>query len=99
MTMTAPETIADPEMLDLDQYRERVGLSYDELATAIGVGTASQARRYALGERWPPPEVIDRILDVSCGAVTLHALHQRRAKWMRAHGRPRRVPVVRHPAE
>lgn len=89
----------DDRGIDLEAFRLREGMTFDGLAVAIGVSNASQARRYAIGERWPDPDVIERIEAVTDGAVTLFALHRRRAQWLREHGAPRRVPVTEYVAE
>lgn len=82
-----------PEGLDLEAFRVREGLTYERLAAEIGVGRASQARRYAMGERWPDPDILDRIVAVTEGAVSILAMHRRRAAWLREHRGIRRVPV------
>lgn len=93
-TKTEPYAAPTPDgHLDLEAYRQREGLTYEALATEIGVGHASQARRYALGERWPEPDTLDRVVALSCGAVSILAMHHRRAAWLREHRGVRRVPV------
>lgn len=81
--------------LDLETWRIREGLSYGALAGLLDKKQATEARRFALGERWPDPDVIDRIVAVTGGAVSVHALHRRRAAWLRKarNGRPKRVTV------
>lgn len=77
--------------LDLDAWRRREGLTWERLAEAIEVQGAAMARRYALGERWPDPETLDRIEAVSHGDVTVLAMHLRRKAWMKQRGGPRRI--------
>jgi len=79
--------------LDLEAFRVREGLTYERLATEIGVSHAAQARRYALGERWPEPDVVERVVAISDGAVSILAMHRRRAAWLKEHRGSRRVPV------
>jgi hypothetical protein len=79
--------------LDLEAFRVREGLTYDQLAAGIGVPHASQARRYAMGERWPDPDVMDRVVAYSDGAVSVLAMHIRRTKWVRENKPVKRVPV------
>ncbi|MEL6374610.1 MAG: helix-turn-helix transcriptional regulator [Pseudomonadota bacterium] len=79
--------------LDLDAWRVREGLTYEALADEIGVSGASQARRYAIGERWPDPDIINRIIKMSGGAISLLALHHRRTQFLRQKRR-RVVPVT-----
>jgi transcriptional regulator with XRE-family HTH domain len=79
--------------LDLETWRTREGLSYQALADLIGETRATQARRYAIGERWPDPDTLDRIVAVTEDAVSVLAMHRRRATWMNENGRPRRVTV------
>lgn len=87
------------EGLDLEAFRVREGLTYERLAADIGVAHASQARRYAMGERWPDPDILDRIVAVTEGAVSILAMHRRRAAWLREHRGIRRVPVTCHGGE
>lgn len=86
----ASETMRHP--LDLEAWRKREGLTYDALGVMIGVHPATQVTRYAVGARWPDPDLIDRIAAATGGEVTLFALHRRRAAWLRENGGPRRVP-------
>lgn len=66
--------------LDLEAYRREQNLTYRDIAERIGVSTPTRARMYALGEVWPrDPEVLDRIVEMSGGAVTIEAMHRRRA--------------------
>lgn len=86
-------------LLDLETWRVREGLTYEALADAIGVLGAATARRYALGERWPDAEVIERISRATEGAVGVLAMHRRRLAWCRANGLPRVPAVVERAAE
>lgn len=70
--------------MDLEAWRVREGLTYDALAPLIGVTVASQARRYALGARWPDPDVMERIEAVTAGAVSVLAMHRKRTEWLRS---------------
>jgi len=71
--------------MDLETYRQAAGLTYQELADRIGVASHSGAWRLARGEAWPhDPERIERIREVSGGAVTLEAMHKKRLDWWRA---------------
>lgn len=79
--------------IDLETWRSRERKTYEELATALRVSTPAQARRYAMGERWPDPDLIDRIAQISNGEVTLLALHQRRSGWLRRNKNARRSSV------
>lgn len=80
-----------PPGLDLETWRQREGLTFQQLASEIGTPSASQARRYALGERWPDPDVIETIKRVTLGEVTIFAMHRRRTQWFKHHGGIRRL--------
>lgn len=97
--MAAEGSSGRPDGLDLEAFRVREGLTYEKLAADIGVATASQARRYAMGERWAGPDVIDRIVAVTDGVVSVLAMHRRRAAWLRQHRKIRRVPVSSYEAD
>lgn len=98
MTSTAHQATATDahQPPDLEMWREREGLAYEALGQIIGVSSAAQVRRYCIGERWPDPDVIERVTAATGGEVTVYALHRRRAAWMQANGGPRRVPVRQH---
>lgn len=92
-------------VLDLDTWRNREGLTWqqvsdlmagDDPAAPLCEISAKTLRRFGRGERWPDPEVIDRIEQITGGEVTVLSLHRRRAEWLKASGRPRRVPVCLH---
>lgn len=84
--MSTHTDITDPGTLDLEEFRVWRGLTYDALAKLIPFSTARQARRYCLGERWPDPETIERILAITDRAVSLERMHQSRLAWLRARG-------------
>jgi transcriptional regulator with XRE-family HTH domain len=81
-------------LVDLETWRIREGLTYEALADAIGLPSTVTARRYAIGERWPEAEVIERIARATDGAVGVLAMHRRRLAWCRANGLPRGVAVA-----
>lgn len=82
--------------IDLEEWRQRQGLTYAKLAETIGVPSASQARRYALGEEMLQDERLEHVLAVSKGEVDLYALHRRRLAWRRSQAgeRPVAIPDV-----
>lgn len=96
------------EGLDLETWRRaqrsRTGLpmSYQDLADRIGVSTAMQARRFALGHAWPrDPDVPGRIVRVTQGEVTVFAMWQRRAQFCRQQRKERGgpgLPLIRRTA-
>ena len=97
MTAVTKMDMEAPVGADLEEHRIKAGLTYESLAASLGLKSPSQARRYALGERWPPVEVLDRALALSGGAVSVSAMHRRRAQFMRQrYVQP--VPVHEHPA-
>lgn len=70
--------------MDLEQYRIREKLTYEELAVVLQLNSRRMARFYALGMIWPKPPVVDLILSVTKGEVTLEDMHQRYADAFRA---------------
>lgn len=66
--------------MDLEQYRIREKLTYEELAEILQLNSRRMARFYALGLIWPKPPVLDLILSMTKGQVTLEAMHQRHAE-------------------
>lgn len=87
--MDSPIDIADRATarpasgLDLEEFRRARGLTYNDIASRVGLSTATHARRYARGERWPSdPAVLDRIVAMSGGAVTIEAMHRRRREFI-----------------
>lgn len=69
--------------LDLEEYRREQRLTYQDVADRLGLTGAPRARRYALGERWPrDPAVLDRIVEMSGGRVTIDAMHRRRRRFV-----------------
>ena len=86
-------------LVDLETWRVREGLTYEALAELVCLPSTVTARRYALGERWPDAEVIERITRATDGAVGVLAMHRRRLAWCRANGLPRVPAVVERAAE
>ena len=72
--------------MTLDEWRHTQNLTYSQLATKIGVTQAGTARRYALGEQWPRPETLDRIVAATNGAVTVDDMHACRVAWLKGQG-------------
>lgn len=99
--MTRPAYQFAP-MVDLDTWRKRENLTWPALADlvtgpdpahpAVPV-TAQTLRKYGLGMLWPDPDLIERIAVITGGEVTVASLHMKRAEWLKAHGRPRRVRI------
>jgi hypothetical protein len=79
---------------DLNGYRLLKGWSNRELTLAMGFSQKAEAlvAKYALGKRWPPPHVIDRVIEVSKGQITVAAMHRRYAEMQKGNrkygGRP-----------
>lgn len=71
--------------IDLESYRQETGETYQALGARIGVPDPGQVRRYALGMRWPGPEVAEQIVLASRGRVTIAAMHARHLSWVREH--------------
>lgn len=70
--------------VDLETFRVKSNLSYQQLAKLIGVPQAKQARSYALGHRWPRDgAVLDAIVARTNGGVSIEAMHRRRSIYQR----------------
>ena len=88
--MTQIESLQDaanPVMaqeLDLEQWREKEGLTYAKLAEVLDISTVAMAWRYANGEARLSDERIEYVLQVTNGEVSTYALHRRRMQWLRA---------------
>lgn len=82
---------ATPEM-DLEDYRQAEGLTYEQLSDQLGVSSCSLMRRYSIGETRIPEERVDQFIARTDGRVGLYALHRRRVKWL-AENRRRPEPV------
>lgn len=82
--------------IDLALWAEREGLTPGAVAVALSSRgesvSMSTVRRIMRGERWPDADMIERIVDLTGGDVTLFALHRKRAAWLRAHP-PAALPV------
>ncbi len=71
----------------LEDFRTNEGLTYEALATLIGVSSARQAQKYAAGEAMPRAEIVERIRLVTNGAVSPNDLHETRIEWLRSKGK------------
>ena len=80
--------------LDLESYRQEIGETYQALGDRIGVSDPGQVRRYALGMRWPGPEIAEAIVLASRGRVTIAAMHARHLSWVRERRRRCRVELA-----
>lgn len=56
--------------MNLHDWIKSKRLSYAKAAQALGLPTATTARRYAKGEHIPRPPVMQQILEATSGAVT-----------------------------
>lgn len=69
--------MSTPQDGTLQAWRQSRGLSLAKAAAELGipgVNAAETLRRYEAGIVWPRPEVLDRILSASNGAVTVEAM-------------------------
>ena len=80
----AREVDAPAPEIDLAEWRERQGLTWQQLAEIFGWSGTSQARRIAIGAVQADPRDIERIREVTGGQVGIFALHQRRLAYIRA---------------
>lgn len=55
--------------MTLDEYRKEKGLTYNDIAAAIGLGNPMTVMRYCKGQRIPKPDMMKKIYDFSGGAV------------------------------
>ncbi len=65
---------AAPPPVDLESLRQYRGMSYPQLAVALEVNHATQARKYALGHAWPRPDILLRILKWGGGRLSIFAM-------------------------
>ncbi|PWE58360.1 hypothetical protein DEM27_00045 [Metarhizobium album] len=54
-------------------------------ALRLGVGHARNFQKYETGENRPDAPMIDRIIEMTGGAVTLQDMHEVRLEWLREH--------------
>jgi len=73
--------------MDLEQFRISRRLTWQQLSDLTGAKSASQARRYALGEQWPREDRLQQIIDACEGLVDVLSMHRRRMDWCRRHRR------------
>lgn len=71
----------------------------------LGVGHARNFQKYETGENRPDAPMVDRIVQMTLGAVTLDDIHLQRLEWLREHkpeafyGFPVRLPeLLQHEA-
>jgi len=77
--------------MDLEQYRQNHGLTYQQLADLLGVRQSKQAHAWALGTNWPLSERLQKILRKTKGEVTIEDMHARRMAFLQAESRAARV--------
>lgn len=82
---------AHPEM-DLEDYRQAEGLTYEQLSERLGVTSISLMRRYCIGETRIPEGRVDQFIARTKRRVGLYALHRRRLAWLAAN-RQQQVPA------
>ncbi len=68
---TADSMEAPAPPVDLETLRQYRALSYTQLARELGVNHATQARKYALGQAWPTPIILRRILTWGGGRLCI----------------------------
>lgn len=73
--------------VSLEAWRTEEGLTYEALARRLALGSPRQAQRYARGERIMPPDLMDRVMTLTRGRVTLFAMHAARREWLASHVR------------
>lgn len=75
-------THASHTSLDLDAWCRQTGMRNRDLADLLAVPTGT-ASRYRTGQRRPTDAMMDRILDMTAGAVTPTAMHKARMRRLR----------------
>lgn len=69
--------------MHLKKWRLTQTLSMAEAAQRMGLESARTYHRYESGENRPDAPLVERILSVTEGAVTVQDLHQQRLDWLR----------------
>ena len=77
----------------IDMIIANPAVSQGQLATQFGINV-TQAWRYAQGAAWPDADVVDHIVAIANGDISVLAMHQRRSRWLREKRGGRRVPVT-----
>jgi transcriptional regulator with XRE-family HTH domain len=68
-------------VMTLDQWMKEQGITAEKLSAEIG--TSSEAvRRYRSGSRMPGPEIAERIVAATNGAVAIQDLHDARLAFL-----------------
>ena len=67
-------------------------------ASLLALDSARAYQRYETGENRPDAHVVERIIQVSNGAIRLDDLHQQRLSWLRVN-RPDLVAEIMEAAE
>lgn len=80
--------------MNLEQYRQERGYSYQQLADFLDLPQAKTARAYALGVESPSPERLQTILDRTGGQVSVLAMHEQRMAHIRANGGTRNSTAI-----
>ena len=70
--------------MDMKSWRLAEGLSMAKAASLLTLDSARAYQRYETGENRPDAHVVERIIQVSGGAITLNDLHHQRLSWLRA---------------
>jgi transcriptional regulator with XRE-family HTH domain len=65
----------------LHAYLNRNGIRVDDFAVAIGVSSLSTVYRYLRGERIPNARAMEKIRDITGGAVTADDFFRSREWW------------------
>lgn len=84
--------------MDMKSWRLAGGLSMARAASLLSLDSARAYQRYETGENRPDAHVVERIIRVSEGSITLVDLHRQRLQWLAAN-RPELVDTVREMPE
>lgn len=68
----------------LGEWRLTQKLTLAHCAAQLGVGHARNFQKYETGENRPDAPMVERIIAMTGGAVSLLDLHEQRLEWLRA---------------
>lgn len=69
--------------MTLDQWMKEQGTTPERLGAEIGI-TGEAVRRYRSGSRMPEPEIVEKLVVATNGAVTVQDLHDTRLTFLRS---------------
>jgi hypothetical protein len=70
--------------MDIQSYIDSKNLTFEKMAAEIGNVTGAGVRYWALGARMPSPEFVERIVEITEGAVSVQDMHETRLAFVRS---------------